>query len=75
MADSREWQTAYEAAVLEVDNSKLMEKANEAEAAIFHRLLELSGSHDHLVERDALQHAITGLGLLRNERLGYTDQA
>jgi hypothetical protein len=32
MADAPEWQTAYQAAVLEVDNSKLSEKANKAKA-------------------------------------------
>ena len=38
MANQPEWQNAYEAAVLEVDNSKLLQRANDAEVAVFQRL-------------------------------------
>ena len=36
-----DWQTAYEAAVLEIDNSNLTEKAHVAQETIFARLRTL----------------------------------
>jgi hypothetical protein len=59
------WQKAYDDAVLEVDNSKLIEKANLAEEAIFSRLRTLS--FDEHQERRAIQKAIMSLYILREE--------
>jgi hypothetical protein len=70
MASTSEWRTAYEAVVLEVDNSKLNEKAKEAEAAILDRLRELDKIPEPSKELTALQHAINALAVLRKERLG-----
>jgi hypothetical protein len=62
------WTAAYKSAVLEMDNSKLAEKAHLAEEAIFARLRTLPiGAHG---ERLAIQKAISGLRVLRRERLG-----
>jgi hypothetical protein len=69
MASASEWRTAYEAVVLEVDDSKLDEKVKEAEAGILRRLRELNGIPEESKERNALQHAFEALGVLRKERL------
>jgi|HubBroStandDraft_2_1064218.scaffolds.fasta_scaffold307241_2 hypothetical protein len=62
------WTAAYKSAVLEMDSSKLAEKAHLAEEAIFARLRTLPiGAHG---ERLAIQKAISGLRVLRRERLG-----
>ena len=74
MARKPDWQTAYQAVILEVDNSKLSEKEDQAEAEIFRRLLMLLGTAEDVAECKAIQHALIGLGVLRKERLGYTDQ-
>ncbi len=62
-----DWQPIYEAAVREVDNSKLTEKAHAAEQALFARLRTLPiGAYG---ERQAIQKAITAfLNVLRRER-------
>lgn len=70
MARTPDWQTAYQAVILEVDNSKLSEKADQAEAEIFSRLLMLIGTADDVEECQAIQHALVGLGTLRKEKLG-----
>ena len=72
MGTKLDWQKAYEDAVREVDNSKLNEKANRAEEAIFGRLRTLPFGEQH--ERMAIQKAITALHILREERLGSTDK-
>jgi hypothetical protein len=73
MAHSSEWQTAYDAAVLEVDNSKLSEKLKDAEAAISRRTLLLSSNSEHSAEHEAMQKALVALGVLRRERLDNQD--
>ena len=69
MASASEWQTAYEAVVLEVDDSKLDEKVKEAEEDILGRFHDLNGSLEHSKEVKALQHALEALAVLRRERL------
>jgi hypothetical protein len=69
MASASEWQTAYEAVVLEVDDSKLDEKVKDAEEAILGRFNELNGIPEHSKEVKALQRAIEALEVLRKERL------
>ena len=59
---------AYDAAVLEIDNSELTEKARLAVDAIFARLRTLPTSEYQ--ERLAMEKAITTLGNLLRERLG-----
>jgi hypothetical protein len=67
MNTSANWQSAYDAAVLEIDNSELTEKARLAVDAIFVRLRTLPTSEYQ--ERLAMQKAITALGNLLRERL------
>ena len=69
MASASEWQTAYEAVVLETDDSKLNEKLKEAKAAILGRLHELTETPEHFQERKALQNAIDALAVLSRERV------
>jgi hypothetical protein len=66
MADTPVWQTAYEAAVLEVDNSKIIQKVNDAEAAIFRRLQTLDRIPMRGEERGSLKSAINILRALRS---------
>ena len=69
MASASEWQTAYEAVVLETDDSRLNEKLREARAAILSRLRELTETPGHFQERKALQNAIDALAVLCRERV------
>jgi hypothetical protein len=65
MAYTREWQAAYEAAVFEIDDSELIQKVNDAEAAIFRRLQTLDRNPANREESRALENAINGLQGLR----------
>ena len=67
MGTKCDWQKAYADAVLEVDNSKLTEKVNLAEDAIFARLRTFPFGDDR--ERVAIRKAITAAHTLRRERL------
>lgn len=67
-----QWQALYVAAMLENDHTKLVERLNDAEAAIFNRLQELSGSN-HGEERTALADAIRSLRVLKRESLKFPD--
>lgn len=72
MSTQFDWQKAYEAAVLEEDNSKLIEKANLAEDAIFARLRTFPFGDDR--ERLAIQKALMALQTLRRERLDKSNR-
>jgi len=61
-----DWQTPYIAAMTEADKARLPTRVNEAEAAIFNRLQELS-SIKTCEERTALDDAIRGLRILKRE--------
>jgi hypothetical protein len=69
---SSDWQTLYIAAMMEVDKSKIFARLNEAEAAIFNRLQELSSIRT-CEERTALDDAIRGLRFLKREKLNFPD--
>lgn len=62
-----QWQSLYQAAFFETDDSQLHQRINAAEAAIQKRF-----QSDELedVEADALTHAMNMLEILRKERLG-----
>ena len=62
-----EWGSAYVVAILETDAARLIDKADEAEVAILHRLQSLDGRITH-EELEAIQNAIRGLRNLRRER-------
>ena len=67
------WQTLYLAAMMEGDNTKLLPKLNEAEAAIFNRLQALSTVENCQEERTALDDAIRGLRVLKRDQLRFPD--
>jgi hypothetical protein len=53
-----EWQQAYNAAVLETDRRKLLERIQAAESAILKRLEAMSENSDKLAERRAIFDAM-----------------
>lgn len=61
------WRSLYRSAILETDDSKLLERINLAETAIRHRIESLNGQ-PHEKEAHALEDAINGLRVLRTER-------
>ena len=67
------WQPQYEALVAETNstNTKLKEKADALESAIFVRFQEIAGLSDHRTERDALHLAVDNLRHIRETKLGY----
>ena len=67
-----DWQTPYIAAMTEADKANLPARVNEAEAAIFNRLQELT-SIKNCDERTALDDAIRGLRVLKREQLNFPD--
>jgi len=68
-----EWQSEYEAALLETDPQKLSELIHKAEAAIFNRLQALNTGSDGHIEHAALSDAAETLRRLQIEILGYPD--
>ena len=62
------WQTLYIGVMTETDKTRIPQKLNDAEAAIFDRLQALS-SEKNCEERTALDDAIRGLRVLKRERL------
>ena len=62
------WQDLYKAAMLEVDQSKLRERIEAANAAIQRRIedLKLAGNHDETsAERHSIAEALDSLRMLR----------
>jgi hypothetical protein len=68
-----EWQTAFLAALMELDETKLVAKDKDAETAIFRRLQAISADSNHNEERMALDDAIRRLRVLRRDRLKFPD--
>ena len=68
-----DWQFAYQAALLEVDPQKLLERVKSAEAAIFLRQQALVHSSDGHAERQAFEDAMRAIRFLQTEKLGYPD--
>jgi hypothetical protein len=67
------WQQAYQDALLELDAEKLNQRILDAETAIFLRLQELTPDSDHHEERSAIFDAISGLRVLKTQKLGFPD--
>jgi hypothetical protein len=67
-----EWQADYQAALLELDPAKLLQRLTEAETAIFKRLQIISQSSDSQIERQAIEDALASLRVLKRE-LGFPD--
>jgi hypothetical protein len=65
-----EWVAKYRDAILELDDAKLIQKIDEAEAAISIRVQAMDGMAKP-EERRALEDAVNALRFLRQERLGH----
>lgn len=61
------WQKPYHDALLELNPEELVQRANEAERAILSRLQEIRLSSDSHLEVQAIEDAINGLRVLKNE--------
>jgi len=68
-----EWQADYQAALLELDPTKLPERIATAEGAIFQRLQSIAENANHCAERLAIQDALVSLRVLTREKLNYPD--
>jgi hypothetical protein len=66
-----DWQLVYESALLDGEPLEIVKRVTEAENAIFRRLQALDG--DHLGERQAIEHALQRLLLIKEEKLGHPD--
>ena len=70
------WQRAYEAALLELDRKKLLERVHTAEAVIFNRLqalVQIPDSPEHAAERQAMEDALNALRVLKRNKLNFPD--
>lgn len=69
------WQNEYQAALLELDPKKLLERIHEAEMAIFNRLQELAQTDnpDSEAERQAIRNALGALRTLKRDKLDFPD--
>ena len=62
-----EWQKTYHDALLELNPQKLVQRVSEAETAILSRLQEIRFCSDSCLEVQAIEDAINGLRVLKNE--------
>jgi len=60
-----DWEPQYKAAVLEVDQAKLLERVAAAEAAIRQRMRAIIGRTDGVTEREAIGNALSALSVLK----------
>lgn len=68
-----DWQNEFLAALVELDNEKLLELVQAAETAIFNRLQVISQTPDNQAERQAIEDALTSLRWLKRDKLGFPD--
>jgi hypothetical protein len=68
------WQAQYEAALVETDPDKLLQRIHQAEAAIYARRSQLVSSAGEKAEQDAMEDAINALRNLKREQLNYPDR-
>ena len=66
-----EWQKPYHEALLEPNAQKLAERVNEAERAILSRLQEILIGSDNRMEAQAIEDALNGLRVLKNETVKF----
>jgi hypothetical protein len=62
-----EWQKTYHDALLELNPQKLVQRVSAAETAVLSRLQEIRLSSDRYAEIQAIEDAINGLRVLKNE--------
>ena len=71
------WQEPYQQAMLELDPARLRQKIQDAEAAIYGRLQQLTDGAAHIdgakEERLAIDDAISGLRVIQTEKLAFPD--
>ena len=67
-----EWQKPYHDALLELNPQKLVQRVNEAERAILSRLQEIRIGSDSRMEAQAIEDALNGLRVLKNETAKFT---
>jgi hypothetical protein len=65
------WQREYDAALHEMDTTRLFKRVEVAEAAVLLRLEAIKKGSDHHAERDAIVDALNQLELLKKNRLGF----
>jgi hypothetical protein len=65
------WQGEYEAALQEMDTTRLFKRVEVAEAAVLLRLEAIRKDSDHHAEREAIDDALNHLKLLKKTRLGF----
>jgi hypothetical protein len=69
-----QWQSQYQAALVELDHSKLLGRVTEAEYAIFERLQSLEGTpncQSRFVELLAIEDALASLRSLKREQVEF----
>jgi hypothetical protein len=66
-----EWQKPYHDALLELNPQKLVQRVNEAETAILSRLQEIRIGSDSRLEAQAIEDALNGLRVLKNETVKF----
>jgi hypothetical protein len=66
-----EWQKPYHDALLEPNPQKLVQRVNEAERAILSRLQEIRIGSDNRMEAQAIEDALNGLRVLKNETVKF----
>ena len=64
-----QWQPQYEAALLELNPINLAQRIQEAQAALFNRLRDLSRSSGQEPETEAIENALGALQVLTREIL------
>jgi hypothetical protein len=62
-----EWQKTYHDALLELNPQKLIQRVSTAETAILSRLQEIRIASDGRMEAQAIEDALNGLRVLKNE--------
>jgi hypothetical protein len=60
-----EWEPQYRAALLEVDQAKLLERVGTAEVAILQRMRAILSRTDGDMERQAIGKALSALSVLK----------
>ncbi len=66
-----EWQKIYHDALLELNPQKLVQRVSEAETAILSRLQEIRIGSDSRMEAQAIEDALNGLRILKNETVKF----
>jgi hypothetical protein len=71
-----EWQPQYQAALMELNHSKLLERVTEAECAIYQRLQSFVGTpngQSRVAELLAIEDALASLRLLKREQVDFPE--